>query len=65
MDADDIIAALESTAKGRPPHKHSDRSPTPDQQDIRLYRDQLLRFLRELDTDLTVGEMVEALDSYA
>lgn len=63
MDEEEIIAALESTAKSGK-RGTADRSFTPDQSEVRLYRDQLLRFLRELDTDVTAGELIEALDSY-
>lgn len=64
MDSDDIIAALESTAKSGK-RGTSDRNFTPDRRETALYRDQLLRFLRELDTDKTVGEIIEALDGWA
>lgn len=63
MDEEEIIAALESTAKSGK-RGTADRSFTPDRAEIALYRDQLLRFLRELDSAYTVGELIEALDSY-
>lgn len=64
---DAIIAALEATAKDsrKPPRSVFDiRKVTVSRADTVLYRDQLLRFLRELPEELSVTEIVEGLEAY-
>ncbi|WP_404480013.1 hypothetical protein [Novosphingobium sp. BL-52-GroH] len=63
MDRDDIIEAMESTAQSRK-RTESLKSPFADSADMRLWRDHLLRFLEELDGDITISEVVEALEDY-
>lgn len=63
MDHDDIIEAMESTAKSRTPESYT-RPSIANAADIRLWRDHLIRFLEELQSDLTVGEIIEALENY-
>jgi hypothetical protein len=59
----DVWDALEATTPNRsratvdPPANASRR-------DVTLYRDTLLRFLSELDAELSVGEIREALEEY-
>ena len=64
MEPDEILEALESTAPNR-----GDRGRIGDRRvasgpDVRLWRDQLLRFLGELDGDATVQQVREALEEY-
>lgn len=63
MDRDDIIEAMESTANSRKRESFT-RPAIADAADMRLWRDRLVRFLEELETDLSVGEILEALEDY-
>jgi hypothetical protein len=62
MDRDDIIEAMESTATSRKAESYT-RPAIADAADIRLWRDRLIRFLEELEGDLTVTEIIEALET--
>lgn len=65
MNPEDIIEALESTTVGRKQGRGmlddpANASPV----DIRNYRDTLMRFLTELDAEITVGELRAVLEDY-
>lgn len=62
MDRDEIIEALESTAPNRGDRGMIGDPRVPSDADIRLWRDGVIRFLTELDSDLTVAEVIDALD---
>lgn len=65
MDREDIIEALESTAANRRDRGGISDPRSPDRADIRLWRDRLVRFLEEIEGDLTVGEIIEVLEDYS
>lgn len=65
MDSDDIIDVLEGTTPCPRERGSRDRVRTADRADTVLWRDSLMRFLTELDGDLTVTELREALESYS
>ncbi|WP_285020250.1 hypothetical protein [Novosphingobium sp. fls2-241-R2A-195] len=64
MGPQDIIEAMESTANSRKRETFT-RPAIADAADMRLWRDHLLRFLEELDLDLTVTEIIDALEDYS
>lgn len=59
----DIWEALESTAAMRPTSRNPDPV-TPSERDIRNHRDYLMRFLDELDSQMSVGEVRDALENW-
>lgn len=62
--SDEIIEAMENTASSS---KHRGRMGDPtvaDTADIRLWRDKLLRFFEDIDGDITVDEIVIALEDW-
>lgn len=61
---DEVIEALESTTPVRGARGRIDDPVTASAADTRLWRDGLLRFLGEIDENLTVFEVKEALESY-
>lgn len=62
MDEDDIIEALEGAAPGS--GGSALKSPMASKADIRLFARSIMRFLEDLDGDLTVQELREVLDGY-
>lgn len=60
----EVIEALESTAPVRKNRGQMGDPQTSDAADIRLWRDSLLSFLEEIDTDLSVGEVIFALEGW-
>jgi hypothetical protein len=64
MDSNEIIEALESTSGNRRDRGGISDPRMPDAADIRLWRDRLLRFFEDLDAEVTVSEIVEALEDY-
>lgn len=61
---DEIIDALESTTKSRAKTPLGSMG-EPSVHDYRAHRDDLLRFLDELDGDISVSELREALENYS
>ena len=59
----DIWDALESTATNSD-RKLIDPRANASKRDVRLWRDHIMRFLDELDAELTIGEVREALSEY-
>lgn len=59
----DVFDALEATTIGRKQHSW-DYKANPSQRDILNHRDSLLRFLEEIEGDLSVLELREALEEY-
>lgn len=64
MDEQEIADALESTAPNRGNRGRFGDPATASPADVRLYRDTLLRFLEEIDGDLSVSELRLALENY-
>jgi hypothetical protein len=64
MDPIEIIEVMESTAPGHKGKGFGEPMVTADAADIRLWRDSLMRFLEELDTDLSIGEVMLALEEW-
>ena len=62
---EEIIDALESTAGNRRNRGRLGDPQTSDHADIRLWRDTLLRFFEEIDGDVCVTEIVDALESWS
>lgn len=62
---EEIIDALESTAGNRKNHGRIGDPAVPDKQDITDWRNRLMRFLEELDADITVGEIRSVLEDYS
>lgn len=60
----EVIEALESTAPVRKNRGRIGDPQTSDSADIRLWRDSLMTFLEEIDTDLSVGEVIFALEGW-
>jgi hypothetical protein len=63
MEIEDVIEALESTTPNRKAGDMFSRT-NANKYEIRNHRDYLLRFLSELDSELTIGEVREILDDY-
>ena len=63
MDSDDIIDVLEGTTPC-PRVRGTDRVQTADRADTVLWAASLMRFLTELDGDLTVEDIRSALENY-
>ena len=61
---DEIIEALESTANNRNDRGRIGDPATSDKADIILWRNNLMRFLEELDGDLTIEDLRDALEDY-
>ena len=59
----DIWGALESTATNSD-RKMIDPRANASKRDVRLWRDHIMRFLDELDAELTIGEVRETLSEY-
>lgn len=64
MFHDEIVEALESSApvKGDRGRIGDDRTAT--EADVNLWRRSLLRFLNEVDEDVTVGDLRRVLEDY-
>lgn len=60
---EEIIEALESTAPNRKAGDAFSRT-NANKYEIKNHRDYLLRFLEELDTGLSVGEVISVLEEY-
>lgn len=60
----EVIEALESTAPVRNNRGRIGDPQTSDAADIRLWRDRLMEFLEEIDTNLSVGEVIFALEGW-
>lgn len=60
----EVIEALESTAGVRKNHGRMGDPQTSDAADIRLWRDRLMEFLEEVDGDLSVSEVIFALEEW-
>lgn len=63
MTSDDIHDALEATTPC-PRVRGTDRVRTADRPETILWRDTLMRFLSEIDADVTVEELRAALEDY-
>jgi hypothetical protein len=61
---DDIIEALESSAPVRKDRGRMGDPTTGDKADTIIWRDGLMRFIEELDDNLTVREIRMALEDY-
>lgn len=64
VDNDEIIEALESTAGNRKERGRIGDPGVGDKQDVILWRNHLMRFLEEIDGDLTVDEIKSVLEDY-
>lgn len=65
MNDEDIHAALESTTNvGKSRQRAIDPDATPNKRDVYTRRDDILRFLEELDGSLTVADVRSALEEY-
>lgn len=61
---DEIIEALESTAPNPKNRGRIDDPQVTSDADTRLWRDAIVRFLSEVDRDVTAGEIIAALEEY-
>ncbi|MBO9099972.1 hypothetical protein J5287_11905 [Rhizobium sp. K1/93] len=64
MDPQEIYEALEATAAGRKQGRMCDARANASKTDILNRRDSLMRFLEEVDGDLSVAELRDALEQY-
>lgn len=64
LDPQEIFDALEATTTGRKQTRASFPIANAERRDILNHRDGLLRFLEEIDGDLSVSELREALEEY-
>lgn len=62
--SDEIIEAMENTAGSRKDKGRLGDPSVADATDIRLWRDHLLRFFEDIDGDITVDEIVIALEDW-
>lgn len=60
----EVIEALESTAGVRKNRGRIGDPQTSDAADIRLWRDSLIRFLEEIDGDVSVSKVMFALEEW-
>ncbi len=64
MFDDEIVDALESSARVRGDHGGIGERRTASAADLNLWRRSLLRFLNEIDEDATVGDLRRVLEDY-
>lgn len=62
--SDEIVAALENSAGSRKSRGRIGDPTCADHADVILWRNRLMRFFEDLDGDLTVTEIVDALEDY-
>lgn len=65
MDEDDIREALESAAPARKDRGRFGDPATGDEQDTRLFALTIMRFIDQLESDVTVSDISRALEVYA
>ncbi|NTG94220.1 hypothetical protein G6L92_15755 [Agrobacterium rhizogenes] len=64
MDPQEIFDALEATTGGRKQGALWNARANASRNDILNHRDSLLRFLEEIDGDISVADLREALEDY-